>query len=275
MEISGPPSPAKRIGNLTFYASAAGLVFVTYLLVFLLVGRDGGLAGAAVASLTNLLPLIPLAAAAQSLIRRYLMTAHIGRQVVGHGIFAIVFALAWHWLLLLLIGIREGQSATQFSVEAFFSGPSLAWQMLQGLTVYALIAALTYLRARPQAPDPTELIAANGDDADPSMKRFFTRQGDDIRPIDVSEIVHIAGADDYAEVTTMEGQHLVKTTLAKFEEALNAEQFLRIHRSRIVNLHRIKSAEPTGDGRILLHMENDEKLTTSRSGAKELRQRVI
>jgi len=91
----------------------------------------------------------------------------------------------------------------------------------------------------------------------------------------VAAIVSITGADDYAEVATLHGKHLVRLTLAEFEKALDGARFIRVHRSRIVNVDRVSRAEPAGGGRMLLHMENGEMISTSRAGARLLRDRVL
>jgi DNA-binding LytR/AlgR family response regulator len=64
-------------------------------------------------------------------------------------------------------------------------------------------------------------------------------------------------------------------TLAEFEKSLDPAQFIRVHRSRIVNVDRIERAEPAGGGRLLLHMQDGEAIPASRTGSRLLRDRVI
>lgn len=276
MKTGEDPQPTRRISDRTFDALALVLLFVAYLAVFAIVRRDSAFLELAFASLNNLAPLVPLTLAVRPAIRRWLIGALLLRQTLGHAVLAALFSIGWHWLLLILFGMRSGGSLTEFTVRAFFPEPALAWQFLQGVTVYALVASLTYLRAKPPMPEFVETTQADWQEHEKStLRRYFIRQGDDIQPIDVEEIISIVGADDYAEVSTAEGQHLVRTTLTKFEASLDPDQFLRIHRSRIVNLHQIERAEAAGDGRILLHMANGEPIHSSRAGAKLLRDRVI
>ena len=281
MKMGESLKPSTRISDRTFDALAIGLLLAAYVVVFTLVRRDVSFGQVLVSGLLNVLPLVLLTAAFRPAIRRWLIGSGVVRQIVGHAALAALFSLLWHWMILILVGIRDGGSATEFTVSAFFSDPALAWQLLQGVTIYALVAALTYMRAQ----DPLPAFLGPGDEiwpdsgspaeTDPPMKRYFIRRGEDIQPIDISQIISIVGADDYAEVTTAEGSHLVRTTLAKFEAALDPEQFLRVHRSRIVNIDKIDRAEPIGDGRMVLHMESGEEIQTSRAGAKSLRERVI
>jgi DNA-binding LytR/AlgR family response regulator len=195
-------------------------------------------------------------------------------QVVGHTALATAFTLLLYWLLMILIGLDEGESFTQFVVKAFFPTSAFAWQLLQGLALYTVVACLTYLR---QKSTPLILPSAAGETVaiTESPSRYLIRVGEDIIPIDTKEIVSIRGADDYAEVATIGGRHLVRMTLAEFEKSLNGDNFIRVHRSHIVNVDLIERAEPAGGGRMLLHMENGEMIPSSRAGSRLLRDRVI
>jgi hypothetical protein len=269
------PGPVHRLGDGAFYAIAALIVFVGYLIVFSLMGNQP-LFENVLASARNLLPLAILATAVRPILERQVMQRRPGIQIAAHICLGMVFSLLWYWMLMVLMGLSGGTSFTDFTVRAVFPTPAYAWQLLQGATFYALVAALTYLRAQP--PFPTFVVTGPPTEADApaaAISRYFIRQGDDIHPIDVSRIVSITGADDYAEVVTTEGRHLVRMTLAQFETTLPSGQFIRIHRSRIVNADRIMRAEPAGGGRMLLHMENGEIIQASRTGSKLLRERVI
>lgn len=269
------PPPSRRLSNRRFDSFAAALAFLTYFIVFSVVRGDRSLADAALSSLINLLPLLILAAAARAILQRYVIGAALARQLAAHLLLASAFTMLWYWLLMVLMGVRSGGSFTEFVVRAFFPSPVFAWQILQGVAAYSLVAALTYMRAHTDLPSFLLPAAATDQRKDTSLTRYFIRRGDDIYPVDVSQIVSIVGADDYAEVATLDGRHLVRTTLAEFEASLDPANFLRIHRSRIVNLHQIARAEPAGDGRMLLHMQDGEMVQTSRGGAKLLRERVI
>ncbi|MDN3645447.1 LytTR family DNA-binding domain-containing protein [Pontixanthobacter aestiaquae] len=279
MKMGAGLKPSKRISERMFDATALGLFFVAYLCVFAIVRREVSLGHLIFSAMLNVLSLAMLVAVVRPIIRRWLIGATIVQQVVRHVGLAALFSFLWHWILLVLVGMRDGGSLTEFTVSAFFPNPALAWQLLQGVTIYALVASLTFLRAQ---PDVEAILNTGGapwpevsTDAETSLKRYFIRRGEDIQPIDIADIISIIGADDYAEVNTTEGSHLVRNTLAKFETSLDPDQFLRVHRSRIVNIHKIDRAESVGDGRMILHMEGGIPIKTSRAGAKLLRNRVL
>lgn len=264
----------RRLSAPAFYGVALLLAFLAYFLVFAAKG-PGGWPAHALASLINLVPLVLLAPVVHIVTVRLMAMGQPLVQLAAHLALAPLFSLLWYWLMMVLIGLSAADSPTRFDVRPFFSDGATAWQLLQGATIYALIAALACVRARHSLPDFVVAGPSDGAPKGGTLSRYFIRQGDDLVPIDVAEIVSIAGADDYAEVATMAGRHLVRMTLAEFEEALDGEGFIRIHRSRIVNLARIARAEPAGGGRLLLHMEDGEAVPASRAGAKLLRDRLL
>jgi len=264
----------KQISTSMFNALAVGLVFLSYLAVFRLTS-DRSLGENVVSAIINMTPLLLLAAIVRSVLLKQVIGRSTARQLAAHVVLAPAFSLLWYWLLMVLIGVRHGESLLQFSVEPFFPKPAATWQLLQGITLYGLVATISYMRAQPPLPRFVVDTSVPQAAKEPSLSRYFIRQGEDIHPIDVSQIVSISGADDYAEVATLGGKHLVRMNLAEFEAALEGASFIRVHRSRIVNVDRILRAEPAGGGRMLLHMENGEIVQASRAGTKLLRDRLL
>jgi two-component system, LytTR family, response regulator len=264
-----------RIRGRLFWGLALLLAFLVYAATFWLI-RDGSIADAAAASLRNLFPLVIVTATAVPLLRHYVLPLQPWPALAIHLLAAPVFAFLWYWLLTVLMGLTNGDGVTSFRVTPYFASGPLAWQLLQGITVYSLVAAITYVRAIPPQPGlPIVAWESEPQDSETGPSRYFVREGDQIRPLDLARIVMITGADDYAEVVTTSGKHLIRVTLAELERSLPPDRFLRIHRSRIVNADRIERAEPDGTGRLLLHMDNGQTVHASRAGAKVFRERVV
>jgi DNA-binding LytR/AlgR family response regulator len=57
----------------------------------------------------------------------------------------------------------------------------------------------------------------------------------------VESIDRIEAEGDYVRVHVGEAQHLIKDTISALELRLDPEMFLRVHRSAIVNVARVKS----------------------------------
>ena len=96
-----------------------------------------------------------------------------------------------------------------------------------------------------------------------------------MRPVEVRRIVTITGAQDYSEVTTLEGRHLVRMGLGEFEERLDSHRFIRVHRSAIINFDHLDRLEPAGGGRMIAHMASGDSIEVSRSGAQALRSFIV
>jgi len=173
---------------------------------------------------------------------------------------------------MVLLGAVAGENAVQFKVRPF-PGAAATWQLFQGLTLYAVIVLAVRLEVLAGAREGIEANMAPAESAE-QRPRLFIKQEDEIRPLDLDRIIFIRGADDYSEITTASGTHLVRMTLASLSDRLG-EQFIRVHRSCLVNVDRIAKAESAGGGRMLLHMQTGEMIQSSRAGARLLRDRII
>lgn len=285
---------------------AVGGIFAAYsatiMLALHLNLRDSLLGG-----LANTIPVVIFGTIARRIILHKLVGRPAAVQLLAHLPLCAAFSALSYGLLIVLLGLFNGWGSSGFTVLPF-SASGTAWQTLENVTTYALIAAMSYLQAlqgrhatsalsptaaagdrkdsvasvalpqaqaaksAPAAGEPREPTESRSDD---ERSRYFVRIGDELRPIDVDTIVSIGGADDYAEVRTLSGKHLVRMTLSQFAKSLDPARYARVHRSWIVNVHRIARAESAGGGRLLLHMETGQRISTSRAGAKMLRDRVI
>lgn len=213
--------------------------------------------------------LVACAMVAHPILKKVVLDLPYSQQAIAHVVGAIIFSFCWFFILMVFLGLVTGEGTLSFSVRPFF-GPAALWQLMQGASFYTVIALLAYLEKlrneQPKAsmPDKDEFGAG----------RLFIREGDEIRPLDAERIVQIAAAKDYAEVITLTGTHMLRSSLADLERTLGS-RFLRVHRSHIVNINQVERVEPAGDGRLILHLSNGQSLTSSRSGTKIIRSRTV
>jgi two-component system LytT family response regulator len=80
----------------------------------------------------------------------------------------------------------------------------------------------------------------------------------------VSDIRWISAEENYVRISTQTETHLLRETMARLEEKLDPEMFLRVHRSSIVNLQHVKEVRTEADGEYAVVLVNGEKLTMSR-----------
>jgi len=107
-----------------------------------------------------------------------------------------------------------------------------------------------------------------------SRKRCLTRvvikSAGRIFFLSVDEIDWIEAADNYARIHSGRDTHLVRETLQALEARLNPEQFLRIHRSTIVNVSRIRELQPLFHGDYSVRLKDGTELTLSRNYREKL-----
>lgn len=253
-----PPTP------LALWIGGGTLLWLLYSVVFLLTDPAGP--RLVVDALANVLPLVALAALTHRIIGTQLRQASVIRQAQLHTLFAPLFALTWYALVIVLLGLVAGLRGNGFEPEGF-SGPAATWQIFQGLILYALVAAVCYaIRGGRNAAQVTII-----DPRPARMDRYLIRAEDGLRPIETADIVSLTGAQDYSEVLTTSGTHLVRMSLGEFERRLDPAQFVRVHRSAIISLKHLRLAESSGGGRMTARMSHGADVSVSRQGATLLR----
>jgi two-component system, LytTR family, response regulator len=106
------------------------------------------------------------------------------------------------------------------------------------------------------------------------MKRFAARHRDRVSVVDVGEVDWIEASGDYVELHAGPARHLVRMTMQEVEERLEPEQFVRIHRSAIVQLARVAGLEPYSSGEDLVVLRDGTKLKVSRRYRHAVRERL-
>ena len=87
----------------------------------------------------------------------------------------------------------------------------------------------------------------------------------------VDEIDWIEAADNYVQVHAGRESHLLHATMNSLESRLDPNQFLRVHRSTIVNIKRIKELHPMFHGEYRIILTDGAQLTSGRSYRENLR----
>jgi two-component system LytT family response regulator len=102
-------------------------------------------------------------------------------------------------------------------------------------------------------------------------QRVVIKDGSKIKIIPVHDIFYLEAADDYVKVHTRDGYFLKNKTMNHFEKALETQQFVRCHRSYIVNVQHITRIDPyEKDGHVAI-LRSGAKVPVSRNGYIKLR----
>ena len=97
------------------------------------------------------------------------------------------------------------------------------------------------------------------------MQRILVRESKKIFMIPLKDIYYFEGSGDYVKLQLKNKTHLINESLNNLEKQLDPQQFIRIHRSFIVNLDFIKEFIPHFNGEYIIVLENDAQVKLSRS----------
>ena len=90
----------------------------------------------------------------------------------------------------------------------------------------------------------------------------------------MQDIYCIEAEGNYVRVYDNQKGYLLRETISSLEEQLDPKQFLRIHRSAIVKIDRIKEMQPWFHGEYRIIMENGKQLALSRNYRSNLQEAV-
>ena len=97
------------------------------------------------------------------------------------------------------------------------------------------------------------------------LQRLMLKNGADIYFLKVSEIDWIEAAGNYLTLHTGRKTHLLRETMTNIIEKLDPAVFIRIHRSQIVNIDRIKKLQSDLHGDYIIQLVSGQELTLTRT----------
>lgn len=97
------------------------------------------------------------------------------------------------------------------------------------------------------------------------LNRFTLKTGDRLHFVDVAEVDWIEAEDYYAKLHVGKHTHLIRETLSHMEKQLDPAKFVRIHRSTIVNIERVKELKAHFRGEYFVILADGTKLKSSRT----------
>jgi len=102
-------------------------------------------------------------------------------------------------------------------------------------------------------------------------QRIVVKIGSKIKIIPVHDVYFLEAADDYVKVHTQDGSFLKNKTMNHFEKTLDPQQFVRSHRSYIVNIQQITRIDPYEKDNHIAILKSGAKVPVSRNGYAKLR----
>lgn len=108
----------------------------------------------------------------------------------------------------------------------------------------------------------------------PYLKRLVIKSGGRVTLLNVRDIDWIEAEGDYVKIHVGKAWHLLRETMKRLEAQFDPARFVRIHRSTIVNVERIKELQPYFRGEYVVVLQDGKSLKLSR-GYKEHLETVL
>jgi two-component system LytT family response regulator len=120
-------------------------------------------------------------------------------------------------------------------------------------------------RARGSAADPKVLeLIDELQTPKHHLSRFVVRAAGRLLLVDAAQVDWIEAADNYAVLHAGATTHLVRETMAGLATELDPERFVRIHRSTIVQIDRVRELLPAFHGDFIVVLRDGTRLNMSR-----------
>ncbi len=108
----------------------------------------------------------------------------------------------------------------------------------------------------------------------PGSERLAIRSGDRVLYLRIADIDWIEAADDLVRLHVGKTTHEHRATMAQIEQRLPPSRFMRIHRSTIVNVERIREFQPWFQGDWILVLADGTRLQSGKSYRKRIRELI-
>lgn len=105
------------------------------------------------------------------------------------------------------------------------------------------------------------------------LTRIAVRDRSRVRFVKAADIDWIEASGNYVVLHAGKENHVVRETLATFEQQLSPREFVRISRSAIVNLERVQHIEPAFNNEHVVALADGTRLPMTRS-LRELQERL-
>lgn len=102
-------------------------------------------------------------------------------------------------------------------------------------------------------------------------KRLVIRDAQGMYFVAVADVDRVEAEGNYVAIIARGRRHLARETMHMLASRLDPAEFVRVHRSHVVRIDRIRRLEPCGHGEYELTLADGIRLTSSRSYGEQVR----
>src|SRR5580658_605414 len=117
-------------------------------------------------------------------------------------------------------------------------------------------------------------LLAEAKTAPQTERRLVIKTAGRVVFVDTNEIAWVEAAGNYVEVNTSSGRYLLREGIGSLFKRLDPNHFVRIHRSIIVNVRKIKELQPCNRGEYVVILRDGKQLSCSRGYRARLQELI-
>ena len=106
------------------------------------------------------------------------------------------------------------------------------------------------------------------------LQRVLVRESKKLFMVPLRDVYYFEGSGDYVKIQLHNKSHLINESLSNLENQLDPHQFMRIHRSFIVNMDYIKEFIPHFNSEYIIVLQNNMQVKMSRSYKSQFNQLI-
>ncbi len=96
------------------------------------------------------------------------------------------------------------------------------------------------------------------------LKRLSCRVGNTTVFVNLRDVQYFRSDHGYTTVRCLQNEYLIDTPLVELELRLDPEEFVRVHRSTLINLNHVKQLHPLINGRMQITLNDGTEVESSR-----------
>jgi two-component system LytT family response regulator len=107
-----------------------------------------------------------------------------------------------------------------------------------------------------------------------TLRRLAVRHQGRVDLVELASVRWLEAADQYVRLHCDDGVHLLRESMSNLESTLDGERFLRVHRSAMVAVDRLRALEVATGGTGRVRLDDGTELPVARSRMAEVRTRL-
>jgi len=200
---------------------------------------------------------------------------HLRQRFVNYFALGFLFVAIWQGLSFATLYVIMGENQMKYIISASYTKVLLASLIYMIVVLYLNAQTDNEQAIEPINEENNEISAQEATETAQEiekLERIAIKTGQKLDVITVPEIVYFQAEGDYVRIFTDSGKFLKEDTIKFYQARLSDTEFVRVHRSYLVNVSKILRIELYEKQTQMLSLSNGDKLKISASGYKKLRE---